>query len=244
MLVLADEVYDRILFDGASHVSIASLPGMWRRTVSVGSAGKTFSVTGWKLGWAVGAQELIKPMQLVHQNVVFLAPTLLQEALARAFRTELRALSTSGASYWHELRAKLQFSRDELARILRAANISFVLPDGGYFMLADLAPLLAGRKSSAEVKRDAMAETGSGFKSRYVEAAQLLLEARDLMAVPAQVFVTPAQFVKQVSAAQLAPSLQAARKDAFDLTSDATFRLCFIKSNATLRKLEALLSAV
>lgn len=85
LLILADEVYDQLTLDEElePHVSIASLPDMWRRVVTVGSFGKTFSVTGWKIGWAAGPRELIKPMQLIHQNSVFVAPTNLQLALAQ-----------------------------------------------------------------------------------------------------------------------------------------------------------------
>lgn len=66
VIALMDEVYEWIVYDGLEHVRMASLPGMWERTITVGSAGKTFSVTGWKLGWSYGPEYLIKPMQLVH----------------------------------------------------------------------------------------------------------------------------------------------------------------------------------
>lgn len=93
-LVLADEVYEQLVYNlddidrsdiqNHSPVSIATLPNMWERTITVGSAGKTFSVTGWKLGWAVGESSLVKAMQLMHQNVVFTSPTLLQDSIAKA----------------------------------------------------------------------------------------------------------------------------------------------------------------
>lgn len=78
VIALMDEVYEWIVYDGLKHVRMASLPGMWERTITVGSAGKTFSVTGWKLGWAYGPANLIKPMQLVHQNTIYTCPTPLQ----------------------------------------------------------------------------------------------------------------------------------------------------------------------
>lgn len=88
LLVLADEVYEQMHFahsGGSEHLSMALIDGMWERTISVGSAGKTFSVTGWKIGWALGAEHLIRYVQLVHQTAIYTVATPLQEALARAF---------------------------------------------------------------------------------------------------------------------------------------------------------------
>lgn len=91
ILVLADEVYEQMHFSDTGdtgspeHLSIALLDGMWDRTITVGSAGKTFSVTGWKVGWALGAHHLIRYVQLVHQTAIYTVATPLQEALARAF---------------------------------------------------------------------------------------------------------------------------------------------------------------
>ena len=65
-------------------VRMATLPDMWDRTITIGSAGKTFSVTGWKLGWAIGPQDLIRNCQVVHQNCVYTCPTPLQDAVARS----------------------------------------------------------------------------------------------------------------------------------------------------------------
>ena len=71
------------VFEGSEMVRMATLPDMWDRTITIGSAGKTFSVTGWKLGWAVGPQHLIRNCQVVHQNCVYTCPTPLQDAVAR-----------------------------------------------------------------------------------------------------------------------------------------------------------------
>lgn len=75
VIALMDEVYEWIVYDGKEHVRMASLPGMWENTITVGSAGKTFSVTGWKLGWAYGPAHLLKPLQLVTRTVSFLRTT-------------------------------------------------------------------------------------------------------------------------------------------------------------------------
>lgn len=86
IMVLADEVYEQMYYsEEEKHLSIASLPGMWNRTITVGSAGKTFSVTGWKIGWAFGPKELIKYVQLIHQTAIYVVATPLQEAIAQIF---------------------------------------------------------------------------------------------------------------------------------------------------------------
>ena len=81
-LCISDEVYEWLVYKGNKHIKIATLPGMWERTITIGSAGKTYSVTGWKLGWSIGPQNLIKHLQVVHQNTLYTCPTPLQEALA------------------------------------------------------------------------------------------------------------------------------------------------------------------
>lgn len=97
ILVVADEVYEQMYHGPYEHVSIASLPGMWERTITIGSAGKTFSVTGWKIGWAFGPKHLIRFAQLVHQTAIYTVATPLQEAVARALGKLLR---------WPGLKAK------------------------------------------------------------------------------------------------------------------------------------------
>lgn len=78
MICVSDEVYEWIDYGETELVRICSLPGMWERTITIGSAGKTFSVTGWRTGWAYGSAALIKNMILVHTNVVYACPTPLQ----------------------------------------------------------------------------------------------------------------------------------------------------------------------
>ena len=78
VLCLSDEVYEWMVFKPAEHIRIASLPGMWERTITVGSAGKTFSVTGWKLGWSYGPAKLMHNLQVVHQNTLYTCSTPLQ----------------------------------------------------------------------------------------------------------------------------------------------------------------------
>ncbi|XP_019396650.1 PREDICTED: kynurenine--oxoglutarate transaminase 1, mitochondrial-like [Crocodylus porosus] len=78
VLCFSDEVYEWLVYDGKKHIRIASLLGMWDRTVTIGSAGKTFSATGWKVGWTLGPDHLVKHLRTVHQNCVYHCPTAAQ----------------------------------------------------------------------------------------------------------------------------------------------------------------------
>uniref|UniRef100_A0A1A9WRS4 Aminotransferase class I/classII large domain-containing protein n=1 Tax=Glossina brevipalpis TaxID=37001 RepID=A0A1A9WRS4_9MUSC len=136
VLCLSDEVYEWMVYDGNEHIRICTLPDMWERTITIGSAGKTFSVTGWKIGWAYGPSNLIKNLQMVHQNSVYTCPTPLQEAVARSFELELNRLN-SAESYFHSLPAELRKKRDFMAQFLQDSGMKPTVPEGGYFMLAD-----------------------------------------------------------------------------------------------------------
>jgi aspartate/methionine/tyrosine aminotransferase len=128
--VLSDEVYDRLTY-GVPHVRIASLPGMWDRTVTVGSAGKALSVTGWRIGWAVTNPTVSDAIRRGHQWVPFCAATPVQEAVAIA----LEQASVNG--YDAQMQAMFQSRRDTLDQALRNAGLETNLPDGGYFSTVD-----------------------------------------------------------------------------------------------------------
>ncbi|XP_037078994.1 kynurenine--oxoglutarate transaminase 3-like [Pollicipes pollicipes] len=136
VLCVSDEVYEWMVFAPAEHVRIAGLPGMWERTITVGSAGKTFSVTGWKLGWAYGPASLVRNMQVVHQNTLYACNTPLQEALARSFEHEL-SLMGQPECYFTSLAEELLAKRDFMARFLTDCGMTPIVPEGGYFMIAD-----------------------------------------------------------------------------------------------------------
>jgi len=138
VIILSDEVYERVVFDDNEHARIGSLPGMWERTLTIGSAGKTFSVTGWKIGWALGPANLISQLQHVSSCSTFTAPTLLQEAVAGAFEYERRVAKTDEA-YFKWLPGKLQQNCQMLADAFSDIGCTPVWPDGGYFMLVDTA---------------------------------------------------------------------------------------------------------
>jgi aspartate/methionine/tyrosine aminotransferase len=130
---ICDEVYDRLLFDGREHLRLASLPGMWERTLTVGSAGKTFSVTGWKIGWVIGCPELSTAVRRLHQWIPFAVATPLQLAVARVLETARQS------GYHTELTRQYQTKRDRLVEILRAAGMRPLVPEGTYFVIADAA---------------------------------------------------------------------------------------------------------
>lgn len=139
-LCFSDEVYEWLVYSGHKHVKIATLPGMWERTVTIGSAGKTFSVTGWKLGWSIGPEHLIKHLQTVHQNSLYTCPTPLQEAVAQGFLHNF-SLMDDPECYFYSLPRELQGKRDRMAKFLQAAGMRPVLPEGGYFMIVDVSGL-------------------------------------------------------------------------------------------------------
>lgn len=149
VLCVSDEVYEWLVFDGAEHIRICTLPGMWDRTITLGSAGKTFSVTGWKIGWAYGPAELIRNLQMVHQNSVYTCPTPLQEGVARSFEVELARLGQP-ESYFLSLPRELKQKRDFMAKFLSESGMRPTIPEGGYFMLADWSPLAGKIDLSSE----------------------------------------------------------------------------------------------
>uniref|UniRef100_T1P7L4 Aminotransferase class 1 and 2 n=1 Tax=Musca domestica TaxID=7370 RepID=T1P7L4_MUSDO len=136
VLCLSDEVYEWMVFDGNKHIRICTLPDMWERTITIGSAGKTFSVTGWKTGWAYGPANLIRNLQMVHQNSVYTCATPLQEAVARGFELEMTRLD-SPECFFNSLPRELQVKRNFMAKFLQDAGMKPTIPEGGYFMLAD-----------------------------------------------------------------------------------------------------------
>lgn len=156
VIAIMDEVYEWIFYSGTKHVRMATLPGMWDRCITIGSAGKTFSVTGWKIGWAYGPKELIRPVQLLHQNCVYTCNTPIQEAIGVGFETEMARLGQK-ESYWKELVELLQPKRDRMVEFLKSVDMSPTIPEGGYFMVADFSKLadkidLSGETGSKDYK--------------------------------------------------------------------------------------------
>lgn len=121
-------------------IFLATLPGMWERTITIGSAGKTFSVTGWKTGWAYGPANLIRNLQVVHQNSVYTCTTPIQEAIALGFEKEFPRLGQTDC-YFVSLPKELEPKRNYMADFLREVGMNPTVPEGGYFMVADWTPL-------------------------------------------------------------------------------------------------------
>ena len=136
-VVVSDEVYEHLLFsDGPTrgrHTPIATLPGMGERTLTISSAGKTFSVTGWKVGWVHGPRELVAAVRAVKQFVTFVASGPFQPAVAVGLGL--------GTQVYADLAAALQRKRDLLCEGLRAAGLRPLVPAGTYFVIADGADL-------------------------------------------------------------------------------------------------------
>ncbi len=129
-IAVCDEVYEHIVFDGGTHRPFASRPGMASRSLKIGSAGKTFSLTGWKVGMVVGPANLVDPVAKAHQFLTFTTPPNLQTAVAHGLRKD--------DAYFTGLATDMQRRRDRLAAGLRDAGLA-VLPAGGaYFLNVDL----------------------------------------------------------------------------------------------------------
>lgn len=135
LLAITDEVYDRILFDGAEHLSLATLPGMWERTITINSTGKTFSMTGWKVGYAIAPERLSQAIRSTHQFITFATATPFQEAMAVALET------AAERGYYDELRAMYTELRDQLHAALTGAGLPVLPCAGSYFLMADISGL-------------------------------------------------------------------------------------------------------
>ncbi|NYE35994.1 N-succinyldiaminopimelate aminotransferase [Nocardioides cavernae] len=137
VLVLTDEVYEHLVFDDArsaeGHVPIATLPGMWERTLTLSSAGKSYSVTGWKVGWATGPAPLVQAVLAAKQWLTFTSGSPLQPAVAHALDHE--------PDWPRALARDLQQRRDLLCEGLTAAGLSPRVPEGTYFATTDVSHL-------------------------------------------------------------------------------------------------------
>ncbi len=131
-----DEVYEKLVYDDKEHVRLASLPGMWDRCITVSSSGKTFSCTGWKVGWAYGGAHLIKPITLANQWIQYCTSSPTQRAISAVIKRS-DAPYEGFDNYYQYIRAEYQRKRDFLVKALEAANLSPVIPDAGFFIIAD-----------------------------------------------------------------------------------------------------------
>jgi kynurenine---oxoglutarate transaminase / cysteine-S-conjugate beta-lyase / glutamine---phenylpyruvate transaminase len=211
----------RVLRDGESplcvgHVHVASLPGMWNRTITISSAGKTFSATGWQVGWCVGPAHLIGPIHQLLPYVQFCASTVIQEALARSLpRADEPYMGHD--SYYQYLRNKYIRKRDELASALRDAG--FGVPDydrtpgGGFFILARVGPRIQKLLPPHLVNAPNPAAPG-GIARQDWALCQHMAEAHGVLCIPSSPFFSPERVETGCS--------------------DEFFRIAFCKSDETI----------
>jgi N-succinyldiaminopimelate aminotransferase len=141
LIVVTDEVYEHLLFDDRTHVPMATLPGMWERTLTISSGGKTFHTTGWKIGWMSGPEPLVTAAKTAKQFLTYVNGAPFQPAMAVGL-----ALPDA---YFHELAATLQTARDHLVSGLRGAGFLTYQPEATYFTTVDI--------SSVDASGDGMA---------------------------------------------------------------------------------------
>lgn len=168
--LFSDEIYEHILYDGAKHVSPASVPGLEDRTVTINSASKTYGVTGWRVGWAIAPAPLTASLRKVHDFLTVCAATPLQTAVRGALEMP--------KSYYAGMAREYRARRDFLMRGLKAAGFAPFKPRGAYYIMADASAHLATGKGRGAPKDD-------------VALARLLVEDIGVAAVPGSSFYKP-----------------------------------------------------
>lgn len=133
LIAVCDEVYEHLTFDGHVHRPLATYDGMAERCVTIGSAGKTYSFTGWKIGWATGPAQLVAAVRTVKQFLTYVSGTPFQYAVAAAFGL--------GSTPVEQLARDLSSKRDRLCSGLRTAGFDVLVPQGTYFVTADIRPV-------------------------------------------------------------------------------------------------------
>ncbi|XP_029392437.1 kynurenine--oxoglutarate transaminase 1 isoform X3 [Mus pahari] len=177
VLCISDEVYQWLVYDGHQHVSIASLPGMWDRTLTIGSAGKSFSATGWKVGWVMGPDNIMKHLRTVHQNSIFHCPTQAQAAVAQCFEREQQHFGQP-SSYFLQLPQAMSLNRDHMIRSLQSVGLKPLIPQGSYFLIADISDF----KSSMP---DLPGDVDEPYDRRF---AKWMIKNKGLVAIPVSIF--------------------------------------------------------
>lgn len=157
---VCDEVYEHIVFSGAQHLPFVARPGMAKRALKIGSAGKTFSLTGWKVGFVVGAAELLQPVAKAHQFMTFTTPPNLQAGVAFGLRKD--------DAYFAGLATEMQRRRDRLSAGLTGLGVAVLPADGAYFVNIDI--------------------RSTGFAGDDVTFCQRLVEEVGVAAIPLSVF--------------------------------------------------------
>ena len=160
VIALCDEVYEHLVFDGRKHKPLMTFPGMHDRTVRIGSAGKTFSLTGWKIGYITACAKLMEPIKKAHQFLVFTVPPGLQHGVAYGLN--------KGDDYFEGFTAEMQAKRDFLMKGLREIGFGVLDSQGTYFITCDFRPL--------------------GYDCDDVEFCQIMIKEAGVVAIPVSAF--------------------------------------------------------
>ena len=136
VIVINDEVYEHLTLGGSTYLPITTLPGMFERTVTVSSAGKTFSATGWKIGWAYGHPDVLDGVARAHQFTIFAVHHPTQEAVAYALR--------QSDDYYHQFQSMYEAKKQLLMASLEGSGLNYRAPEGTYFIMADFSPVFEG----------------------------------------------------------------------------------------------------
>ena len=164
LYAITDEIYEYMVYDGGEHVSLGSLPGAYPRTVTLSGFSKTYNMTGWRLGYAVGPESILARMGLINDLVYICAPAPLQHGVAAAFGMD--------ESYFDTLLDDYTAKRTLMCETLEACGFRFSWPQGAYYVLADF---------------EKLAESREGFENDQ-EAAETLIEEAGVAAVPGNSF--------------------------------------------------------
>ena len=168
LIVIADEAYEHLWFDSNIHIPISTLPGMFQRTITIGSGGKSFSFTGWKVGWASGPRHLIAAVKSVRQHLSYVSGGPFQLAIAKGLGLP--------DQYFTQFRRDLSVKRDQLSAGLAQIGMRVIPTEGTYFVTTDISPL--------------------GYTDS-LEFARMLAKQHRVVAIPHQVFTESGQDFKE-----------------------------------------------
>lgn len=208
------------------HVHFATLPGMWDRTITISSAGKTFSATGWQVGWCVGPKHLISPIHQLLPYVQFCASTVIQEALARALPKADEPYE-GFPTYYDYLRAMYTRKRDLLGSALKSTGFAIpdynVTPGGGFFIFARIGKNIADAIPKERIMNKNIAAPG-GIARQDWALCQWLVEEKGILCIPASPFFS--------------------KEKALEGASDEFVRIAFCKTDETIKEAAEAFSAL
>jgi len=182
ILIIADEVYERCVYDKVEHFHFAALPGMFERTMTLFSVGKTFSCTGWRVGYIIAPALLAAPLLATHTAVNFCAPTPLQKASAAAFERAEKE------GYFHWMAGMMQEKRDKLVKVLQEVGLKPLVPEGGYFVICDASIFMSA--AGIHISDTLTAETALEDRPD-VKVCKWMTEHVGVTAIPVSPFYLP-----------------------------------------------------